>query len=266
MRIARTCALLVVLCLVITSVASASSYGPEASKGNRTNSTLSKPNVASNYPYYGWLYLNPYTGATSANVDAWTINYGYAVSNSFELGGNSQLWTGGIISWQFPYYFSGAGNMYDVGWQIGTCPFCNNVSSGYSPIFAQVNFGYNGYGYSIAADYWSFGGVNVGPGTYYLTLDNAYGGSSYYGGAYPVYWDQNAGPFGGAHSTAFENYVGWLGGVCGTYFPGYKGGTCSETFGVSGYGSGQAPEPGSLMLLGSGLLGLGGVIRRRFAK
>jgi len=256
MRIARTCALLAVLVFAISSLASASSYGPTAPKGPASNTPSTSHNV--NFPYYGFLYLNPYTGSSYVDVDAWTINYGYAVSNSFELGGNSALTQAALLTWLYPGDVATG-----FGYQIGTCPGCNNIGSGFSATSVQYDELYNKYGYLIAADYFPIStyAPTVGAGTYYLTLDGA---TDLYGA--PVYWDQVAGPTGGAHSTAFENAVGWLGAGCGINWPGYKGGTCSETFGVVGYGSGQAPEPGSLMLLGSGLLGLGGVIRRRFGK
>jgi hypothetical protein len=62
----------------------------------------------------------------------------------------------------------------------------------------------------------------------------------------PVYWDENDGP-----SSASLNTVGTLG---------------SESFtilGSSGSGTGTTPEPESILLFGTGVIGLGAVLRRK---
>ena len=79
--------------------------------------------------------------------------------------------------------------------------------------------------------------VGLGPGTYWLTLQNA---NDAFGSG--VLWDQNSGP-----SSAFENFLGTI---------------PSETFQILG-GGGTTPEPGSIMLFGTGILGLAGVLRRK---
>jgi hypothetical protein len=67
----------------------------------------------------------------------------------------------------------------------------------------------------------------------------------------PVYWDQNGGP-----SEASENCLGTL---------------QSESFTILGASTttsttGTTPEPGTLMLFGSGVLGVLGILRRRFGR
>ena len=60
----------------------------------------------------------------------------------------------------------------------------------------------------------------------------------------PIYWDENSGP-----STAYENTLGSI---------------PSEAFTLTGApGGGTTPEPSSVMLFGSGVLGLAGVLRRK---
>jgi hypothetical protein len=78
----------------------------------------------------------------------------------------------------------------------------------------------------------------------YLTLQNACttSGCSV---SNPIYWDENSGP-----STAYENTLGSI---------------PSEAFTVTGSGSPppNSPEPSSILLFGSGVLGVAGILRRR---
>ena len=89
--------------------------------------------------------------------------------------------------------------------------------------------------------------VQPGAGNYWLTLENAT--TSEVG---PLYWDENSGvgcTSPGCPSTAQENTLGSI---------------PSEAFTVSGVPSpGTTPEPGSIILLGSGILGLSVVLRRK---
>jgi hypothetical protein len=89
----------------------------------------------------------------------------------------------------------------------------------------------------------SFSPVNLSAGTYWLNMQNASVPSGD-----PVFWDENSGP-----SEASESSVGTI---------------PSESFtilGTSGTttGTGTTPEPGSILLFGSGALGLAGLLRRK---
>jgi hypothetical protein len=68
----------------------------------------------------------------------------------------------------------------------------------------------------------------------------------------PVYWDENSGVgchSAGCPSTAYENTLGTI---------------PSEAFTIGGgSGGGTTPEPSSILLFGSGLVGLAGVLRRK---
>jgi len=245
MRIARNLALLVALCFAITSLASASSYGPTASKG----SSNGKSGSTKHFPNYPCLYCA--NGYFTGQTDGWTINFGYSVSDSFTVPYNSTMTEAALLSWNFPGTI-----LNSVDYAVGTSPFASNVGSGVSSGMSLLNFGYNQYGYDLQGDYFNTSPTALQAGkTYWFTLYNASATNGY-----PIYWDQNSGP-----SSAYESAVGNLQPVCGITFPGPLGGTCSETFIIGGNGR-TTPEPGSLMLLGSGLLGLGGVIRRRLAK
>ncbi|HUK73897.1 MAG TPA: PEP-CTERM sorting domain-containing protein, partial [Candidatus Bathyarchaeia archaeon] len=68
----------------------------------------------------------------------------------------------------------------------------------------------------------------------------------------PIYWDENSGP-----SSASENSVGTIPSEAFTVL----GGTSSSTTTTST--TGTVPEPSSILLFGSGILGLAGVLRRK---
>ena len=81
--------------------------------------------------------------------------------------------------------------------------------------------------------------------TYWLNLQNAVISSGD-----PVFWDENSGKgctSNGCPSSASESAVGTI---------------PSEAFTINP-GSGTVPEPSSIMLFGSGILGLAGLLRRK---
>jgi hypothetical protein len=84
--------------------------------------------------------------------------------------------------------------------------------------------------------------VSLGAGTYYLELRN---GLTTFGPNASFFWDENDGP-----STAYED-------------PFFLGGIGSQSFNIYGSGGTTTPEPGTLMLLGSGVAGLAGLLRRK---
>jgi hypothetical protein len=104
-----------------------------------------------------------------------------------------------------------------------------------------------------AFGYWEYEvtatGLNVGltTGTYWLNLQNAVVSNGD-----PVYWDENSGAgcnSPGCPSQASESAVGTI---------------PSESFDIAGTGaSGTTPEPSSIVLFASVILGLAGVLRSR---
>ncbi len=219
------------LCLALASVVSASSIGAKPLPGH-----ASPPEVClycGNSFYYG-----------THNVGV--INRDYAVSNSFSLAFPGTVLDIEIASWAYL-----GDSMTSIGWGIGTSPGNANKASGFSATTDYFEFT-NYIGFDIYVNDFSTGPVDLDAGTYWLTLYDAT--TSVPGD--PALWDMNNGP-----SAAWSSAIGYVTpDVCPSFFPG--GGTCSDAFVVLG-NQGATPEPGSLLLLGSGLLGLGGVLYRQ---
>ena len=166
---------------------------------------------------------------STAASTAWTINFGYQVSDSFTLGSPATLTGAQIGLWVIP-----GDTPTSVDWSIGSAAFGSDISSGTAGLSNAFQYN-NVYGYDILELTFSLSGV-LGAGTYWLTLQNATSSSGD-----PVYWDQNSGP-----SSAQENTLGVI---------------PSESFQV--YGAGSVPEPSTICLLGIGMVGLAGYCRRR---
>jgi hypothetical protein len=182
-------------------------------------------------------------GPINGTTDAWTINFGYIVSDTYKSDGSTV--TGFAFGvWEFP-----GDVMSSVDWSItsgensGTV-YGSGTASGSNLTDKFIST--NQYGYDI--DKITVSGLNVpeqSGTTYWLNLQNAAVPSGD-----PVYWDENSGAGcggSGCPSKASESAVGTI---------------ASEAFTITG-GSGTTPEPSSIMLFGSGILGLAGVLRRK---
>ena len=181
------------------------------------------------------LYSN---GALNGTYDAWTINFGYIVSDNFTLSGASTVTGFDFYTWSYPGDTPTA-----TDWSITSQENGGNVyGSGSGAALSNVVISTNGYGYQINRDTVSGLNVSLGAGTYWLNLQNAVTSQGN-----PLYWDENDGK-----SLASENTIGSIG---------------SESFdilgGMSTTTTTMTPEPSSIMLLGSGILGLAGVLRRK---
>jgi PEP-CTERM motif len=187
------------------------------------------------------LYANGPNGGIcdiqQCTVDAWTINFGYTVTDQFTLGTAATIQDLHFAFWLFP-----GDTLSSVDWSIGNNAFGNDIASGTASgsSLSQQFISSNQYGYNIQAVWITGLNVAVNPGSYWVTLANAAVPNGD-----PVYWDENNGP-----SAAQENSIGTI---------------PSESFyvtGVTGSGS-MVPEPSSILLFGSGILGLAGVLRRK---
>ena len=176
-------------------------------------------------------------GAFNGTNDAWTINFGFTVSDSFTL----------IISnvndFHFVYWDASTTDILTtVDMAVGSTSFGNDIFSGTLSGFTNTFLGTNQYGYALyQAEKVTLTIQTTGGTMAFATLSNACttSGCSV---SNPIYWDENSGP-----STAYENTLGSI---------------PSEAFTLTGFHEGT-PEPSSIMLFGSGILGLAGVLRRK---
>ncbi len=194
-----------------------------------------------------WTYEN---GSINGNVDAWTINFGFTVSDSYVAAGSA------VNGFEFGAREIPGDRVTGVDWILSTGP-CSDSGSGCGTIvglgtasgsnLTDTFLFVNEFGYYI--DLITVSGLNIpeidGRG-YWLTLANATVSDGD-----PVYWDENSGVgchSAGCPSTAYENSLGTI---------------PSESFTIGGGSGGTTPEPGSVWLLGSGIVGLAGFVRRR---
>lgn len=168
------------------------------------------------------------------------------ISDSFTLSSASTLTGAQVGLWLYPNFPGGV--PIRVDWQLGSTPGASNFGSGTS-LFTNTFLYNNGSGYNIYQSDFAITG-SLSAGTYFFSLDNGYSTSGLFS---PLYWDINNGP-----STAYDNGVPESGFICP--LPD----SCSNSFQIYGSaGTSTVPEPSSLLLLGSGLLGIGGIVRRK---
>ncbi len=187
-------------------------------------------------------------GPINGNLNAYSITglYGWAVADSFDVSGDWNVTGFAIGAWTYPgdtpVSFSWSILTGGPSW-LGGQVVASGDATWTSNTFVGLGFGFY-YVYNSEYDGLN---VNLGSGTYWLELTNA---TTNVGGD-PVYWDENDGP-SQAHQGHYGQEYGQIGSESFTIF-----GTSGSTTG------GTVPEPGSLVLFGSGILGLAGLLRRR---
>jgi uncharacterized repeat protein (TIGR03803 family) len=145
-------------------------------------------------------------GPANGTTDAWTINYGYVVSDTISTltGGNVTGFD--FYAWEFP-----GDSVTSVDWSITSsenapCPSELCLGNGTARVTDRF-ISTNQFGYNI--DHISASGLNVSAsGTVWLNLYNAVVPSGD-----PVYWDENSGvgcQSQGCPSQASESSVGTI--------------------------------------------------------
>ena len=184
-------------------------------------------------------------GPINGQITGWTIDFGFSVSDSFTLANPATV--DGI---SFGLFLFPGDTLTSAEVQIGGGPFGNQLFDE-TINFTASNCFVDQFGYNICQETGSFSGVALNAGTYWMTLSNASVPSGD-----PVFWDQNSGvgcEGSGCPSMAQENVIGTI---------------PSESFTILGNTSststtGTTPEPASLLLLASGILGTAGTLRRK---
>jgi len=177
-------------------------------------------------------------GPINGNVDAWTINSGFVVSDTFTMSDGAYSINGlAFAAWLFPGDTNLSVEVSITSDEFGGTSYFDQIVN-----FEQDTCFTNGYGFNVCTESALFGEVDLPLGTYWLNLQNASVSSGD-----PVYWDENSGP-----SLASESSVGTIPSEAFTLF----GTTTSTTCGCCGNGASPSciPEPGTLTLFGSGAL------------
>src|SRR5271166_1929552 len=188
-------------------------------------------------------------GPINGSVGAWDIVLGYIVSDTFNLSSGQTVSGFSLGVWN-----ELDGPMTTLQWSLtsgenGGTIYGSGIATsggGAGGILLSQFLSDNQFGYEIDAIKVTGLHVNfASSGTYWLNLQNA---NNAFGDGY-YFWDENSGvgcTSPGCPSQASENDVGTI---------------PSESFTVSATGGGTTPEPDSFLLLGSGVLGVAGLLR-----
>jgi hypothetical protein len=194
-------------------------------------------------PAAAQLYSN---GPINGNTDAWTINFGFAVSDSFTVSGEEGVATGvSFGAWLYPGDVLTSAEVSITSSELGGTTYFDGTVN-----FSQSGCFTNSYGFNVCTESASFAATLLPGGTVWLNLQNASVPSGD-----PVYWDENSGP-----SLASENAYGTIPSESFTILAECSVGSKSPDCGPPP----TTPEPGSWLLLASGALALlgGGGWRR----
>lgn len=186
----------------------------------------------------------------NSTPQSYTIN-AYGISGVQELSDSFALTSPATISQvMFGNWLLAGDSLTSVDWEITTGAFSGStLASGTASSFSSTFEGTtveNSGTWNMNSSVFSIPALSLSAGTYYLQLDD---GKDTNGPG--VYWDIDNGP-----STVTIEVTS----DPGVHLLPFDGG--SETFAL--YGSTSAtPEPSSFLLLGSGLAGLAGLIKRK---
>jgi len=185
------------------------------------------------------LYEN---GPISGLQMAWTINFGFAVSDTFTIsGGNSTVGGVSFGAWLFPGDVLESVEVSFTSQEFGGQTYFDQA------VNVMASNCFLSRGYNVCQETGAFNGPNLANGTYWMNLQNAIVTNGD-----PAYWDENSGT--GCHSQgcpsqSSENIVGSI---------------PAESFSILGTTSGSSvPEPGSLLLFASGVVAIAGIVRRK---
>jgi hypothetical protein len=175
-------------------------------------------------------------GPSNGSINGWVINFGFVTSDSFIVNGSSADVTGlQFTSWMFPGDTLTSAEVSITSQEFGGTVFFDQVVN-----FTQSGCVTNQFAFNVCTETANFN-LTLPGGTFWLNLQNAVVPNGD-----PAYWDENYGP-----SSASENEIGTI---------------YSEAFTINGTvnGTGSTPEISSILLFGTGVVGLTGVLRRKY--
>ncbi len=182
-------------------------------------------------------------GPINGQTDAWTINFGFAVADSFTISGGNTTLTGlSIGAWLTP-----GDTLESVEVLISSQPLGGTVYFDGVVNFTQSGCFLNSYNYNVCTETGGFNGPRLANGDYWVGLDNAVDTNGD-----PVYWDENSGIGCNSPGCPSEGSSGGIGTLP------------SEAFTLLGTtNGGTTPEPGTLALFASGAVALVSFVRRK---
>ena len=185
-------------------------------------------------------------GPVNGTVDAWTINFGFVVSDTFTLANNSTVGGFDMAVWEFK-----GDTVLTVGWSVTAQEnFGTLYGSGNAAVTSKF-ISVNQFGYDIVELTATGLNLPLNAGTYWINMQNAVVTNGD-----PVYWDENNG-------VGCKGDNG-MGGNCPSMPSENDSGTIlSESFDITGTSGGTTPEPSSILLFGSGIVGVGSMLVRR---
>ncbi len=177
-------------------------------------------------------------GAPRKNVDALFINESNVTSDTFTVSSNDTKISGlNFWAWLAP-----GDVLQTVEVSITTAEFGGDSFFNAQVHFTQSDCSLNPQGYNVCLESSTFAGPTLSSGSYWLNLGSAVG--TFPKDSSPIKWDENSGA-----SEASNNLLGTIPSEAFTVF-----GSVTST--------GTTPEPSSILLFASGMLGLIVLIRR----
>jgi len=182
-------------------------------------------------------------GAVNGTTDAWTINFGFIVSDSFTAGSNATVGGVQFAAWLFP-----GDVLQNAEVRIGSRPIGGTTYFDQVVNFTQSSCSNNQYGFNVCLESGMFTGPMLAGGTYWLTLKGAVVNNGD-----PIYWDENSGP-----SSALDCCNGFsqpaptaigLGTIPSEAFTILGATTWTCGAGSNCAQASTSPEPGSFVLL-----------------
>jgi len=185
-------------------------------------------------------------GPINGTVDAWTLNFGFGVADTFTVSAGTSRMTG----LSFGAWLTPGDVLQTVEVSMTSNPFSGTTYFDQVVSFSQSNCATNSYGYNVCTETGSFAGPTLANGTYWLNLQNA----TLNNNSDPVYWDENSGI--GCTSPGCPSEATCNDCIAPGLLP-------AESFTLYGNSTATTPEPSSFLLFGSGLLSVIGFIRRK---